>query len=239
MYQVYNTQTNEAMPVLSETPYELAGPLAERIIEQKRDEQGNLLYLKTVELAVEHEDAEPTYEMAEVETTEPYHTYERERWSEEEQDYVVEVDTAPNPPVMVDAGALYEWREIVPTLKEAQDAKWVEIKNAREIEQYKPLLFNELLFDFDAKSQSALSAAIQTAQASLLLSVPLPEIEWTLANNSKTLLTTNQLMQLLFTGVSRTNSIFSYARELREEIYKDDATVESVNNVVWSYGGVL
>jgi hypothetical protein len=31
MYQVYNTQTNEAMPVLSEAPYELAGPLAERI----------------------------------------------------------------------------------------------------------------------------------------------------------------------------------------------------------------
>lgn len=212
MYQVFNTITNTPEAVLSETPYELAGPLAERKQEQKRDEQGNLLYLEVGK-----------------ETTNPTH----EAYVGGETEWV----TVGNPPVMVDAGPVYEWREIVPTLREIKDKKWTEIKTEREEEQYKPLIYNNLVFDFDKKSQDALAGAISAAQASLLLSIPFPQIEWTLADNSKTIVTVNDLIAILFTGIQRTNAVFAYARLLREDIFSENATKESVESIVWNYGG--
>lgn len=95
MYQVHNVLTGAAMPVLSDNPYDLAGPLGERITAQKKDEAGNLLYIL---------DA-----LTGEETTEP--------------DMIVIIDeteaiAVPRPPVMIDAGPLYEWREVVPTAQE-------------------------------------------------------------------------------------------------------------------------
>lgn len=88
MYEVYNTQTGESAGILSEQPYPLTGEFVARIIEQKRDEQGNLLYLNL--------DGE--------ETTKAGIYYEGE-----------ETEFVAYPPVMLDAGPLYEWRELIPT----------------------------------------------------------------------------------------------------------------------------
>lgn len=249
MFEIRNTATGEAGPIMSETPYALAGEYAARKEVQKRDEQGNLLYLTQTEIVdtEQYYDAEGNYIPATdpdevlqtktvyIETTEAYHTYEREVWDEEEQDYVVETDSAPNPPVMIDDGPVYEWVEIVPTLDELKNKKWEEVKQAREQEQYKPLIYNGFIFDFDSKSQTALSAAIQAAQASILLSAELPPIEWTLADNTKKIMTADALIQLLFLGISRTNSIFSYARTLREQIDLAE-NKEDLNLVIWNYG---
>ena len=99
MYQVFNVLTNEPMPVLSETPYELAGPLAERIIEQKRDEQGNLLYLD--------QEGNETTDAGEASPA----------VLDDDGNVIVGL-TNQHPlhaPVFADAGPLYEWRELIPT----------------------------------------------------------------------------------------------------------------------------
>jgi hypothetical protein len=133
---------------------------------------------------------------------------------------------------IVDAGCA-EWQDNLPTLDEVQTEKWNEIKQAREVEQYKPLTFDGMVFDFDAKSQSAMGGAIQAAQASMILQQPLPPIEWTLADNSKALLSATQLMGILFAGIVRTGEVYVTARLLRDEIYKVDATVATVQAINW------
>lgn len=105
MYQVFNVLTGEAMPVLSEVLYELAGPLAERKEEHKRDEQGNLLYLG-------YDGAETTEASFEV--------------------MIDETETAviQRVPVMIDDGAAFEWREIIPTPAEIASQIQTELTNA-------------------------------------------------------------------------------------------------------------
>ena len=132
MYQVFNVVTGEAIPVISEVPYELAGPLGKRKQDQKRDEQGNLLYLKQVENVVVGENDQVfgtgtfTYE----ETTEPTYTI---TLTDYETGEVTFTDEQAYPPVMIDAGALYEWRETAPTdaelLDDAKSVKLAEISS--------------------------------------------------------------------------------------------------------------
>ena len=130
MYQIFNSVTGEAMPVLSETPYELAGPLGERREVQKTDESGNLIYLNV---------------LSDEETTEPTRIYQYEVWSEESGGFEWEDDTAPNQPVMIDGGPLYEWRPVVPTeadlLADAKRAKLAEIRALIAATHYKCLKF--------------------------------------------------------------------------------------------------
>ena len=122
MYQVFNVTTGEAMPVLSETPYELAGPLAERMTAQKTDEDGNLLYL----------------DWPGRETTEECADFQLDPESQE-------VEWKDYQPVMIDGDPLYEWRPIVPTdaevLSEAKRAKLAEIKSLISATDYKCLKF--------------------------------------------------------------------------------------------------
>lgn len=112
MYQVFNTLTNTPEAVLSETPYELAGPLAERRYEQKKDGQGNLLYLRSVEKVSEENglvvftgvfEYEEATEAVTVVAITDYETGE------------LTLSSRPNTPVMIDAGPMYEWREVIPT----------------------------------------------------------------------------------------------------------------------------
>ena len=118
------------------------------------------------------------------------------------------------------------------TLAEVRTAKWDEIKVVRETAQYAPLAFENMVFDFDPKSQSAMSGAIQAAQASMLMQQSMPAIEWTLADNTVTTLTATQLMGILFAGIVRTGEIYAKARLLRDDIYTA-TTVVAVNLIGW------
>lgn len=126
MYQVYNVLTNQPEPVLSDTPYVLAGPLAGRKTKQKVDEQGNLLYLSQTEILDEEGNGTGIF----AETTDAYKGYIKETWDDELQDYVEEVVDEPYPPVIVDDGAVYEWREIIPTPAEIAQQIQTELTNA-------------------------------------------------------------------------------------------------------------
>lgn len=117
-----------------------------------------------------------------------------------------------------------------------QDMKWSEIKQQRALECQKPLTYLNKVFDFDKNSQDLLNGAVQAAQSAMLAQQTIPDITWTLADNSSFTMTLQQFIALPFAGVARTNSIFEYARQLREEIYKSTATIESVQAVEWNYG---
>ena len=111
MFEVYNTITGEFANVLSETPYELAGPLAERKTKQKTDEQGNLLYLDLDGNETDDSGYETVIE-------------------EDENMTPVDWEWHPYQPVVVDTGPVYEWREIIPTPAEIASQIQTELTNA-------------------------------------------------------------------------------------------------------------
>ena len=121
----------------------------------------------------------------------------------------------------------------MPTLEEVQTDKWTEIKQAREVAKYQPLLYLGALFDFDAEAQNNINGAVQAAQSAMIASQAMPPITWTLADNTTKNLTAQELLAIPFAGVYRTGAIYDKARILREEIYKRDATINSVRNITW------
>jgi len=121
MHKVFNVITGEEMPAQADVPYELSGPLGERIMVQKTDEQGSPLYIDTLT------GGETTEECFETVTDE------------------TESISIPRPPVRVDGGPLYEWREVVPTgadlLASAKAAKLAKIRELIAATDYKCLKF--------------------------------------------------------------------------------------------------
>lgn len=171
----------------------------------------------------------------EIETTEAYHTYEREVWDEEEQDYVVETDSAPNTPVMVDDGPVYEWREIVPTLDEIKRAQKDKINAAKDAaEAASPFLYMEKPFDFDPLSRERLNVAIQLAQSLKITNVPGNTViaDWKLYDNTMTELTVDALVLMPQAFAERSAFLHEKAWGLKEDI--DAATtIEQVETINW------
>jgi hypothetical protein len=153
MYQVIRVDTGEKQPILSDMPYALSGEYAARKEKQKTDEQGNLLYWKTVEQTVnppieQGEEGEPislALETVQIETTEAYRGYIKETWDDELQDYVEEVIDEPYPPVMIDDGPQYDWVEITQTnaekLRARKDTELAAIRQQLSGSDYKALKF--------------------------------------------------------------------------------------------------
>jgi hypothetical protein len=194
MYQVFNTVTGEAIPVISEVPYELAGPLGERKQEQKRDEQGNLLYLKQVENVIVAEDGQVfgtgtfTYE----ETTES--TYAT-TLTDYETGEVTFTDEQAYPPVMIDAGPLYEWHEIMPTdaelLAQAKQSKLWQIQAELDrLDKYLPRGLEDFwaATEYDVtnlpqvqQDRLARKAVLRAAYAAVEAAVSVAEVEAVIA----------------------------------------------------------
>jgi hypothetical protein len=124
--------------------------------------------------------------------------------------------------------------ELPVILSEIQDAKWEEIKASRESAINSPIEYLGALFDFDEKGQKNLSDAVIAAQSAKTLNVPFPDVEWTLYNNTTKTLTQAELLAFpLQAGIVRKGILHAKARVYREEIYKTDATIESVKLVKW------
>ena len=129
-----------------------------------------------------------------------------------------------------------EWQEVVPTLDELQSKKWDEIKAAREAAGNAPIEYLGKLFDFDEKARNNLRDAVIAAQSASALSIPFPDVSWTLYDNTTATLTRDQLLAFpLAAGIVRIGAVHAYARTLRDEIFKVGATVASVAAVKWAY----
>lgn len=128
--------------------------------------------------------------------------------------------------------------EYVPvvTLADLQAAKWDEIKAAREAASNAPIEYLGKLFDFDEKARNNLRDAVIAAQSASALSIPFPDVEWTLYDNTTATLTHTELLAFpLQAGIVRIGAVHAYARTLRDEIFKVGATVASVAAVKWAY----
>ena len=250
MYQVFNTQTNEPVPVLSETPYELSGPLAERKVEQKRDEQGNLLYLTTTEVVdtAQYYDADGNYIPAtdpdevlqtktiEIETTEAtWSETIAETWDEQGNVLTTRVEVHQNPPVMVDAGPVYEWREVIHTLDELKLAKRQEINQAKDsAEAASPFWYMEKPFDFDPLSRERLNVAIQLAQSLKIAGVPGTQkvTDWKLYDNTLLELTVDALCDMPQAFAAKSAELHQKAWLLKGQV--DAATTkEGIEIIKW------
>jgi hypothetical protein len=116
-----------------------------------------------------------------------------------------------------------------PTLLEVQNRRWEAIKAQRDYFEHAGFDTPFGRFDSDAASQTKLIGASVAASVA-------PEewvIEWTLQDNTIVVLTGQEVVQVAQTLLLHINSTHQQGRLLREQIYAEDATIESVNTVVW------
>lgn len=127
-------------------------------------------------------------------------------------------------------GQTKEWQDLR-GLEEIRAAKWVEIKNAREIAEFSTFNYEGQEFDCDRESVARLMGAVQLASLALSTGQEF-EIAWTLADNSVTSLTGMQLV-----GVGRALALHvqgqhARARALREQIQAAQS-VEELETIRW------
>lgn len=123
-----------------------------------------------------------------------------------------------------------EWIDNRP-LEFVVDEKWSNLKMQRDEKLYEPLLTDYGVFDADARSQKNITDAIalmQTAEAQQ----PGQTIMFTLADNSVTTLTTQQMVNVGLALGQRTQQIYNTSRQLRAQL--DAAqTVQEVEAITW------
>lgn len=121
-----------------------------------------------------------------------------------------------------------------PALLALQNAKWAEIKAAREAAMVAPTMGTPFgVFDADAESLDKIAKALQgRREAELLLGQEPAPIEWTLADNTAAALTTAELAQVAVLLLSRGDAAHQTARSLREAIFAA-TTPEEVQAVEW------
>lgn len=117
------------------------------------------------------------------------------------------------------------------SLEEIKLQRWAYIKTKREADNIKPLLTTHGTFDADYKSQKGITDAIMLLQTLASLGTP-TSIDFTLADNTTTTLTTPQMIEVGLTLGSRTQQLFSKARGLRDSINSAN-TKEEVEAIEW------
>lgn len=123
-----------------------------------------------------------------------------------------------------------EWEDLRP-LSVVRDQQWAYIKSMREADNQVPLLTSHGTFDADTKSQKGITDAIMLLQTLQSLGTP-TTIDFTLADNSTTTLTTAQMVEVGLALGARTQQLFAKARALRELI-NNASTKEDILAVTW------
>ena len=106
-----------------------------------------------------------------------------------------------NNAVIEDKGEYYEVVAIIITLDEAKAAKIAELKNNRDAKEVEDIEVNGHLFDYDDKARERINAAI------IALDVTGGTIMWTLADNTDTEVSANDLRTVIATVAQRSNAL--------------------------------
>lgn len=114
------------------------------------------------------------------------------------------------------------------TLDELKADKINEFKNIRDTEEIKPIAYNGNLFDFDDKSRDRINNAI----VALDINGQDMALEWTLADNTNTLVTSKDLLGVIANVANRSNNLHIKYRELKEQILAC-TTKEELENISW------
>lgn len=118
------------------------------------------------------------------------------------------------------------------SLSELQDAKWEEIKTARDDAMSAPLSTPYGVFQCDPKSRSFIEGCC-VQMRELLIAGAEPTVDFTLMDNSVVNLTAEQMISVgLLLGL-RIQQVFATGRDLRSAIYDPSATAETVAAISW------
>lgn len=111
-------------------------------------------------------------------------------------------------------------------LEEVKTAKLTELKNERDTLEVEPVEYNGNYFDFDEKAREHINNAI--------IALELQEgasLEWTLADNTSTSVTTTDLKNVIGVAAMRSNALHIAYREAKVEVEKA-TTKEEVETIV-------
>ena len=132
-------------------------------------------------------------------------------------------------------GEAWEYEEIPvppepepPTLEEVKEQKINELKSIRDFKEMEPVLYAEHKFDFDSKSYERITAAIYA----LDMQGDTSTINWTLADNSSTPVTANDLRGVIAAAAVRSDALHTAYRALKSQVQAAE-TVDDVNNIMW------
>ena len=120
------------------------------------------------------------------------------------------------------------------TLRDLKDAKWVEMKKAREATIVAPLLATRFgIFDADVVGMANIrSVAADLREAAAVGRAPI-SIDWTMADNSTVVLTPLQLSEVVSLLMVRTITARKRARTVRTQIEAASSTSQ-LAALVWS-----
>ena len=109
----------------------------------------------------------------------------------------------------------------------ARSKKWIEIKAAREAEEFSSFECSGYLFDCDETSQRRIQGAVQLAQID-----PALTLDWTLADNSVQEFTAAEIIQIGEALANHVSDAHAHGRIKRSEI--DSATTkEDLEAISW------
>jgi hypothetical protein len=117
-------------------------------------------------------------------------------------------------------------------LQVAQEAKWEEIKAARERLEKAGFEYLGRMVDSDAESALRITGATSAAQAALAIGAPF-SIAWTCQDNSVLELDAAQMVGMLVALAHHADQVHQVSRGLRAQIFAEDATEVSLAAVAW------
>ena len=145
-----------------------------------------------------------------------------------EEDFQKLIGNAGKPYSIHKDGSLYETPPYVPSLQEVQNQKLAEFKANRDIEEVKPIEYQGNVYDYDDKARDRINAAIIALEAQ----GEKANIAWTLADNTRVVVTANDLRMVIANVAIRSNQLHVKYRELKEKVLACKSNAE-VEKIVW------
>lgn len=113
-----------------------------------------------------------------------------------------------------------------PSLDDIKEEKIAELKHARDIEEVADIEVNGHVFDYDENARERINAAI------IALELTQGTITWTLADNTDTDVTAQDLKYVIAMVAQRSNSLHIKYRKLKEQVLSAQ-TAEQVDRIIW------
>lgn len=107
-----------------------------------------------------------------------------------------------------------------PTLDELKEMKKLQLKAERDAKEVLPIEYNGNSYDYDEKARDRINAAIIAME----LKGPEASIEWTLADNTSTVVTANDLKMVIAAVAVRSNELHIAYRAASDKV--DAATTK-------------
>lgn len=125
------------------------------------------------------------------------------------------------------------WEE-TPTLEGAKSALWEKVKVERALAEVAPITAGGRTFDADSYSTTKILGAFVKVMFAQSQGYPVADEEWTLADNTRVLLTAGEVLTLGMALGNRTSDIHQTSRDARDRIFACTST-DQVATISWSF----